>query len=173
MRLSRFLLNVTDPTIYIDHIDSNRLNNTRINLRLSNAVKNAHNRKKQSGTKSKYIGVRFDGKWRSSVVYNGKMISIGRDIKEIYAAKHRDLYILDNYPDEHYKLNFEWTQQDILKWKKILNIPEKSYSDEFMKISKNTIMSLLDDDLVNAEKLHNALTKKRKQRFVGEMMLNL
>lgn len=48
IRLHRFIMNVTDPTIYIDHIDSDKLNNTKKNLRHSNSNLNSKIGKKQT-----------------------------------------------------------------------------------------------------------------------------
>jgi hypothetical protein len=42
---------------------------------------------------------------------------------EIYAARHRDIYILATYPNENYKMNFnDWTPKTIDQWKETLNI---------------------------------------------------
>lgn len=39
----------------------------------------------------------------------------------MYAAKYRDIWLLAHYKDDiktgKYKLNFDWTDDDILKWK--------------------------------------------------------
>lgn len=55
--LHRYLLNVTDPNIFVDHIDGNKLNNTKENLRLSSPDQNSKNKKKINNATSKYIGV--------------------------------------------------------------------------------------------------------------------
>jgi hypothetical protein len=44
VRMHRRIMNENDPTVIIDHIDRNRLNNTRSNLRRFTLVQNANNR---------------------------------------------------------------------------------------------------------------------------------
>ena len=122
--IHRFLMNVSDPLIFIDHINNNRLDNRKCNLRLSNASKNAHNITKRINTSSKYIGVFRDilrQIWIVNVKFNNKTVFRYSYKNEEHAARSRDLYILNNLKNEHYKLNFEWTDQTIKEWTDILN----------------------------------------------------
>ena len=120
-RLHRFLMNITDPEIYVDHVDSNIFNNKKNNLRISDSAKNARNKKKAEGTISKYIGVsKCKNRWISKISYDGKCLHCESSGTEEIAARKRDLYILENLKNEHYKLNFVWTPEDIIKWKDIL-----------------------------------------------------
>jgi len=119
-RLHRIIMDVTDPEIFIDHINGNINDNTRNNLRLSDAIKNSRNRKKQDNTSSKYLGVHRDKRsnlWKCNVMNNGKLLFNKYFDHEIDAARYRDLCILTHFPDEHYKLNFEWTKEDKIIWK--------------------------------------------------------
>lgn len=105
--LHRMIMNISDPSIYIDHIDRNPLNNSKSNLRLSNSLQNSQNRTKTKGTTSSYIGVSFEKstkKWRAALRNNGKDIFIGRFADEITAAKERNKYIL-SLKDSHHTLN--------------------------------------------------------------------
>jgi hypothetical protein len=44
------------------------------------------------------------------------------DKDEQIVARKRDLYILENHNNGKYKLNFEWTDNDITYWKKYFEI---------------------------------------------------
>lgn len=119
--LHRFLMNETDPDIFIDHIDSDTYNNTKFNLRKSCPIKNAQNRSKKKDALSQYHGVHLLKYINTYQIFVANK-HIGYEKNEIYAARRRDLYILMNIPDSHYKMNFKWNDQDISEWKKILNI---------------------------------------------------
>lgn len=107
--LHRILLDIKDPLIFVDHIDCNKLNNSRSNLRLSDSEKNSQNRKKMTKiSTSKYIGVSFEKKrrkWRATLCVKGVHIFVGRYESEYDAALNRDKYIIQNYPESHYTLN--------------------------------------------------------------------
>lgn len=121
-KLHRYLLDCTDESIYVDHINNNPLDNTRDNLRLSNPLLNSQNRSKRKGS-SLYLGVRKSyGSWASCVMNNGKQYYIGTCKDEQFIARKRDLFIMDKFPGSHYKLNFEWTEEDKAEWKVKLNM---------------------------------------------------
>lgn len=44
IRMHRYIMDVHDPDLIVDHKDRNRLNNTRENLRIFNYIQNANNR---------------------------------------------------------------------------------------------------------------------------------
>lgn len=122
----RYLMNIYDPKIFIDHIDGNKLNNSKSNLRISNAQKNSMNRNKKINSKSKYFGISPKRKsWTASFTRENKKIFEKTFKSEEEAARYRDLYIITNYPDDHYKLNFEWTPEDINLWKEKQNLDKK------------------------------------------------
>jgi hypothetical protein len=107
--LHRFIMGVTDPKVYVDHIDGNPLNNTRSNLRLSNAKLNAQNRAKSSKAASKYHGVyrSIHGKrWISKVTIDGIEYNIGVYDTEKQAAVAYDEYITSLDCETHHRLNF-------------------------------------------------------------------
>jgi hypothetical protein len=123
-RLHRYIMNENDPSVFIDHIDNDKCNNTKKNLRRSNAKLSAQNRDKiKKETSSKYIGVSQSGQgWRIQITHNRKTVYQNIVDDEEEAARKRDLYILLNFPDSHYKMNFEWTEKQIKKWKKQLDM---------------------------------------------------
>lgn len=70
-----------DDSIQIDHIDQNRLNNSKDNLRECTRSQNQFNRGKQTNNKSGYKGVSFDivrNKWQVGIGFNGKRFALGR-----------------------------------------------------------------------------------------------
>lgn len=122
--LHRFLFNEYNPKIFIDHIDSNPLNNTRNNLRLSNVQKNGQNKKKKDNTSSKYNGVHYCNRymgWISRIYMNKKVIFYIFNRNEMVAVRKRDLFLID-HPELHYKKNFIWDENEIKIWKEYFNM---------------------------------------------------
>jgi HNH endonuclease len=106
--LNRLIMNENNPHIYIDHIDRNPSNNTRSNLRRSDALKNSQNKSKSKNKSSKYVGVSYEQskqKWRASLHVDGKTTLIGRFDSEEESAIERDKYILKFLPDSHFPLS--------------------------------------------------------------------
>lgn len=71
----REVMNVENPKIQVDHINGNRLDNRKENLRLCTNQENSFNKYKNSNNTSGFKGVYFDrrdSKWRSSIQFNGK-----------------------------------------------------------------------------------------------------
>ena len=172
-RLHRYLMNISDSNIYIDHIDNNPHNNKKSNLRISDAIKNAQNKGKRpnTNTNTKFIGIYFRGnRWKSSIGINGKSIIIGYDTKEINSARRRDLWIIENLKDQHYKLNFEWASGDIVKWKKILN-EESTFADCVSENTKYCIKLIQNNDLKLADKIFTSIMKKSKQQSKKDLEL--
>lgn len=158
-KLHRFLLEVKDPKVLVDHIDGNKQNNTRENLRISDHSKNAHNRTKKENTTSKYIGVRFiKNLWSSRLTFNNISTAIAYDKKESHAGRRRDLFILDHFPNEHYKMNFEWDEASISFWKNKLGI--KSDKETISHYMKQILTALNDNNFKKLEKYHLLFTAK-------------
>lgn len=55
--MHRFIMQVNDPSIFIDHVNHNGLDNRRDNLRVCSNQENQWNRGSNKGTSSKYVGV--------------------------------------------------------------------------------------------------------------------
>jgi hypothetical protein len=113
--MSRWIMKATDSDFVIDHINHNRLDNRKSNLRVASYTLNAHNRTKAANTTSIYMGVNKDnGKWVGHVTKDGKTYKTGTFDSELLAAwtvdcKARDLYgddaRLNNVPQP---LHWEW-----------------------------------------------------------------
>jgi len=89
IKMHRFIMGVDDPKIIIDHIDGDKLNNQKSNLRVATPAQNMHNSKKREGTKNRYKGVTYLPKlnlWQSRCRMNGLDIFLGHYKSEIAAA---------------------------------------------------------------------------------------
>jgi hypothetical protein len=72
----------------VDHLDRNRLNCRRKNLRVESGPANSQNVSPRQNTSSKYRGVSWyspTGKWRAYVGMGGRFISLGHFATEIEA----------------------------------------------------------------------------------------
>lgn len=68
--LHRFILNVTDKDIHVDHKDRKKRNNLRNNLRIATPEENAHNHDTPKNNKSGFRGVFYraeKGKWQAKI----------------------------------------------------------------------------------------------------------
>lgn len=97
---------------WIDHIDGNKLNNRRSNLRPVTNMQNSWNSSKKSFKKSsKYKGVfpcnMTKKPWRSYIKVDGINIFIGRFYEEAEAANMYDQYAIQLY-GEYARPNFEY-----------------------------------------------------------------
>ncbi len=98
-RMSRMLMKAKVDDL-IDHIDRNKLNNQKSNLRFANKSINSINRNLQKSNKSGFRGVHFDShskKWRAEIHHYDKHIRLGRfsDIKDAaiaYNDKAKELF---------------------------------------------------------------------------------
>jgi len=107
--IHRFIMN-TPKGKFTDHINCNRLDNRKENLRIVNKQQNAQNRTKLKG-KSKYKGVYLheDHKknwstWKVDI-YLGKKIAIGYFENDRHAAMAYDIWAKVLF-EEYAKLNF-------------------------------------------------------------------
>lgn len=104
---------------YIDHINGDKCNNKKNNLRKSNNKKNPQNKNKLKTheTTSKYVGVSYNKntkKWSCSIMLNNRTIFKKYSNDEITAVCKRDLYILTKLQDTQFRTNFEWSIDEII-----------------------------------------------------------
>lgn len=90
VRMHRFILDIRDTKIEVDHRDGNGLNNCRGNIRVCTGSENSANKPKRKG-RSQYKGVSPAGenrikKWQASIRIDGKSIGLGRFHAEEEAA---------------------------------------------------------------------------------------
>ena len=94
----------------VDHINGNKLDNRRSNLRIVSASTNLHNKHQVLG-KSRYQGVsvysRNPNKYYALFTYQSNKFSLGSFENEKEAAKYVDYIKLCFYPKTKIKLNFE------------------------------------------------------------------
>jgi hypothetical protein len=97
------------PGMLVDHINGDKLDNRRANLRACNHAENIRNsRKRQDGSRtSPYKGVRYSAQWKSWQAYirhDGKPCSLGSFTSEI-AAAHAYNHAAKEFYGEFARLN--------------------------------------------------------------------
>lgn len=91
----------------IDHINRNKLDNQKHNLRFANQSQNIGNSKSRKGT-SIFKGVNWikrDKLWSAEITFNYKHIHIGKFNKELWAAMAYDIFAKE-YFGKFARLNF-------------------------------------------------------------------
>lgn len=119
--LHKYLLNYEGDDV-VDHINNNRLDNRKSNLRICTRAQNAKNRSFIEGT-SKFAGVYYDkniDKWRVAIRVDGIRYNLGSFINENKAAHVRDQASL-KYFKEFAKLNFPIILERIEKKKNYIH----------------------------------------------------
>lgn len=92
--LHRLVLGITKKNQHIDHINRDKLDNRKINLRICMPWQNAHNIPKKKNNTSGYKGVFRNGeKWISKIMVRGNRIYLGTfDTKE----KAYEAYLIES-----------------------------------------------------------------------------
>lgn len=108
--LHRYLLEVNDPKLHVDHINGDTLDNRRINLRVCTAAQNTKNHTKPNKfNKSGYRGVCWSKdkqKWKAYITAPvGKHKHLGYYDNIIEAAKAFNEAAIKHYGEFHGKLN--------------------------------------------------------------------
>ena len=88
------------PGFMVDHINRDRLDNRRSNLRIADRSLNTHNAKKAPFASSRYRGVTWRGnerQWEAGIKIAGKTIYLGRYSTQREAAEAYDRAARDHY----------------------------------------------------------------------------
>lgn len=91
--LHRFILNVDNPNIEVDHENHDGLDCQKSNIRECTPSQNKKNVKSKRGSSSKYLGVSWYkqyNKWRAMIKFGNKHIFLGYFDDEIQCAKAYD-----------------------------------------------------------------------------------
>jgi len=100
---------VGETILSVDHINGDKLDNRKQNLRICSHSENTKNRSKSVNKSSKYKGVNFDsksGKWRARIKVEYKETHLGFFVEEKQAAMAYDKAALQ-YFGKYAKLNFK------------------------------------------------------------------
>ena len=106
--MHRFILGLTDPRIHTDHINLDRTDNRRSNLRACTQAENNCNSRSIKDTTSKFKGVSWnkrDKKWEVRITVKGKYKFLGYFNCEKQAAEAYD-EAAKKYQKEFANLNF-------------------------------------------------------------------
>ncbi len=78
-RMHRQILGVTDPSIHVDHINGDRLDNRRSNLRLCTNAENLRNRITPKNNTSGFKGVTLtaEKRWKAQIKFERKYYYLG------------------------------------------------------------------------------------------------
>jgi len=90
--MHRLILDAPD-SVEVDHINGDGLDNRRENLRLCSHAQNSRNRAKIPGRSSRFKGVSLhkpNGRWRSRIMMEGRMVCLGNYATEQEAAAAYD-----------------------------------------------------------------------------------
>lgn len=102
MSMHRFVLNVIDSKIKIDHKDGNGLNNQRNNLRIATSSQNRANSRLSKNNTHGFIGIKRNNTglgWSANVRHNKKTNWVGSFVSKEDAAYHRDLVAIKLFGD--------------------------------------------------------------------------
>jgi deoxycytidylate deaminase len=162
-----------DNGYVIDHINNNKLDNRRENLRIVTYSDNSRNKNKNPNATSKYYGVSFNkkyNKWSASISYNKKSIMILYE-NEIDAAYQYDLFVDKYNLTTSKKNNIEKPTnfKEILKKNKDLEFGIVKYKDKYRihtYINKKQKFISMVDSLELAIKIKNTVESVKTNYFL-------
>lgn len=107
--MHRLILGIDGTNLLVDHIDGNKLNNTRNNLRIATRAENNRNIGMLSNNSSGFKGVTWNKKskkFQARIKFNNKLIYLGSFSDAIEAAKLYDVKAVELF-GEFANLNFK------------------------------------------------------------------
>ncbi len=110
IRMHRVIMNAPYG-LDVDHIDGNKFNNQKFNLRICSRTENIRNSKKRTNLSSIYKGVSWqknENRWQTSIRFNGKLFGLGKFKNERHAAMAYDIWAKEMFV-QFAKLNFQQT----------------------------------------------------------------
>lgn len=139
MLLHRYVMSAKEGMI-VDHINCDKRDARRENLRFVTRSQNAANRVKSRSiiSTSKYIGIYSKRKkWVARIYCEGELIFLFHHHGESFSARARDLFLLD-HPECFQKKNFDdWGDETVVrKWRKIVKEYEETRQEYFGVIRK-------------------------------------
>lgn len=120
-RIHRFILNLDKNDPHVDHIDHDKLNNCKSNLRIVSPKENNYNSIKREGSSSIYKGVSFSEdsrKWRAAIGKDKKTYYLGMYDTEEDAARAYNHAAIDLF-GEFASLNDVDMNIDFISTKKV------------------------------------------------------
>lgn len=125
--LHRFVLKAIKGDPIVDHINGDKLDNRKENLRFITYMQNSQNKQKKEGTSSKYIGVhkrthKYGIRWMASVRINN--IKTQKSfVKEEHAAYYYDSQVIKHYQTDEFtpKINGIEEPEDYEEVEKVFN----------------------------------------------------
>jgi hypothetical protein len=172
IRLHHFVFKKPENRNVIDHLDQDKLNDKKSNLREVSSTENSHNKKKNTNieSSSKYKGVswnKINQKWLSNCSCEKKKVRLGSFEIEEEAAKIYDIYTFKVYGKEannnnlvKYEDTFDINIDDLIKkssnkynipknisFNKTLNKfkADKYYKKKYTGTYKETVEEALED----------------------------
>ncbi len=107
LRLHRLIIGNPPRGLEVDHIDGNRLNNQRANLRFVTHTQNSQNRAPRQGTSSAFKGVHWNGQkmlWAAVIHADKVRIHLGFFASELDAARAYNVAAVERF-GEYARLN--------------------------------------------------------------------
>jgi len=93
LSMHRHILRVDDPTIVVDHIDHDTLNNQKSNIRKCTITQNAKNRSSLKGSTSKYLGVHLNECKKTYMTKRGLVTNIKMRYVTKIQTTEKEIYL--------------------------------------------------------------------------------